>query len=233
MNDLSLKLYQIREHTHKLIPAERHRDWQKYNPYVFKCRPLNNANCFGWDLVTSEDITVSWNGNTSMYDVSVETKYGLAITNFGHGTFTFVTGYTFHTSPGWSLFVTPVPNTFDSVFTPFSALVETDELKYPLFVTVRLNKPGCYLIEKNTPICRFIPMQVEPLINCQPVESIEPDEFLKYRSWQAAERKKFQSTTEFQEIKNSRPYRSEKFGWQKFYDKVAKFPIFKMKSLKH
>jgi len=231
LNDLDFKIYPINEHTHKLVSANRHRDWQKENPFVFKCRPLNNASCFGWDLLCAEDIEVSWNGDTSMHDVTVDTKNGLAITNFGHGTFTFVVGYTFHTSPGWSIFISPVPNTFDQIFTPFSALVETDELKYPLFVTVRINTPGKYLISKGTPICRLIPVFIKPVICCEPVIDIEPDEFVKYRSWQATQRKKFQSTEEFQKIKNSRPYCSEKIGWQKFYDKIAKFPIFKCKKI--
>lgn len=167
-----------------------------------------------------------------MHDVIVQTKNRLAISNFGHGTFTFLTGYTFHTSLGWSLFVTPVPNTFNQVFVPFSALVETDELKYPLFVTVQLTNPGKYFISKDTPICRLMPVFSEPVIKCQPTIDTEPDEFVRYRAWQAAERKKFQNTPEFQSVKNSRPYQSEKLGWQRFYDKIAKFPIFKMKSPK-
>lgn len=232
MDDLVFKLYSINEHTHKLVSANRHRDWQKENPFVFKCRPLNNASCFGWDLLSAEDIEVSWNGNTSMHDVVVTTKHKLAITNFGHGTFTFITGYTFHTSPGWSMLVTPIPNTFNQVFTPFSALVETDELKYPLFITVKLNSPGTHFIPTNTPICRMMPVFTEPVIKCEPIIDTEPDEFVKYRAWQATERKKFQSTPEFQAVKHSRPYRSEKFGWQRFYDKIAKFPVFKMKSPK-
>lgn len=231
MHDLSLKLYQVKEYTHKLVPAERHRDWQKQNPYVFKCRPLNNANCFGWDLITSKDISVSWNGDTSMHDVTVDTCHGLAITNFGHGTFTFVTGYTFHTSEKWALYITPIPNEANEIFYPYSALVETDNLKYPLFVTVKLNRPGTFFINKGTKICRIVPVLIEPVLKCVPEISCEPDEFVEYRSWQAKERKKFQQSEEFQRVKNARPYRSEKLGWQKFYDKISNFTIFKMKDV--
>lgn len=231
MNDLEFKLYQILEHPHKIVPAKRHRDWQKYNPYSFKCRPMANANCFGWDILCRDDIEVDWNGGTSMHDVTVTCDNNIAISNFGHGTITFRIGYALHTSKNWGMMICPIPNLINTIFTPYSALVETDELKYPIFITVKINTPGKYIIEKDTPICRLFPLMLEPVINCQPVLESEPEDFLKYRSWQATERKKFQDSDQFKMVKNTIPYQSEKLGWQKFYDKIAKFPIFSMKKL--
>lgn len=228
--EIWLRLYQINVQTVSVVPASRHRDWQKANPYSFKCRPMNNANCLGWDLLTSDDVVISWNSETSMHDVtSNNTK--VCISNFGHGTITFLTGYTFHTTPGWGLLVSPIPNYNHNKFVPYSALIETDELKYPLFITCKINRPGGYYLPKGTPICRIIPIKLEPTIKCNISIETEPDDFMEYRLWQAKERKQFQSTEEFQSVKNSCPYQSEKLGWQKFYDRIAKFPLFKSKSI--
>lgn len=229
-DNIYLKLFQTAVQTVLITPANRHRDWQKTNPYSFKCRPLNNANCLGWDVLTNDTVTISWNGGTSMHDATSDNK-NVCISNFGHGTITFLTGYTFHTSPGWGLLISPIPNYNHIDFIPYSALVETDELKYPLFITCKINTPGEYNISKNTSICRIIPINLEPTIKCNISIETEPDEFMEYRLWQAKERKQFQSTVEFQTIKNTIPYQSEKLGWQRFYDKIAKFPLFKSKSI--
>lgn len=231
MNNLEFKLYQLLENPHKIVPASRHRDWQKQNPYSFKCRPMSNANCFGWDILCRNDVTIEWNGDTSVNDVFVDCKYKTTYSNFGHGSITFKLGYTFHTTDNWAMMICPIPNYTNDIFTPYSAIVETDKLKYPITVTAKINNPGKYIIKQDTPICRIFPLMLEPVIKCQPKVEIEPDEFLEYRIWQARERNAFLTSDEYKLIKNGRPYQSEKLGWQKFYDKIAKFPIFSMKKL--
>ena len=201
------------------------------NAYSFRCAPLVNCNAFGWDILLPQEIRIVWNGGTSPNDLKVLTGDTFAKSNFGHGTVTFHVGYTWHTPSGWSLLVGPLPNFDHGPIRPLSALIETDVLKYPFFPSARLREPGEYLIPAATPICRVIPVQISPALDCEPSIEPEPREFNRYRAWQSSERRKLKESTNYIRIKQELPFKSGKLGWKKFYQGVAKYPIIRMKNI--
>lgn len=225
MENLSLKLYPLiaKENRCFIEPAIRSREWMTKNPHSYKCFPITNANSFGWDILTSCDIEIEWNGENKSSDLVVHTGTHQAKTNFGFGIVTFHIGYTWHTSDNWSMMFCPIPNYDHQYFTPLSALVETDKLKYPIFVSAKMNQQGRVFIPKRTPICRVFPMMTLPVIDCEPDVLPEPIDFQEYRNWQAKERTSFLSDKEKQK---------EQKGWQKFYYDIAENPSIKMKEIK-
>lgn len=225
MEELFLRLYPLvpEEHQFYIEPSIRSRDWMIENPHSFKCFPITNANSFGWDILTPSDIEIEWNGGKKTADLIVTEGQHLAKTNFGFGIVTFHIGFTWHTSSGWSVMFSPVPNYNHESFSPITAIVESDKLKYPIFISAKLTKPGKTLIPKRTPICRVIPIKTVPAIECQPEIQQEPQDFLEYRNWQARERTSFLADKE---------KRKECKGWQKFYYEIAENPTVKMKEVK-
>lgn len=224
MKPLFLKLYPLvtKEKRFPLEPGIRRREWMVENPHSFKCYPITNSNSFGWDLLTSEDIKVVWNGNKKGEDIDIIQGKDIAKSTFGFGILTLVPGYTWHTSPNWSLQFTPIPNYDHVSFEPISALVETCSLKYPIFISIKMKKVGETFIPAKTPICRVLPIHVGPVIACQPEIITEPTDFLEYRDWQSKER------TEF--LKDPERKKKEK-GWQKFYVKVAERLTLRVKNV--
>lgn len=224
MEDIFLNLYPLvpLEQCCTLEPAIRSRDWMVKNPHSFKCFPITNANSFGWDILTSIDIEIEWNGGKSSSDLIVTKGEAQARTNFGFGIVTFHLGYTFHTSKDWSLMFGPIPNYDHKHFDPITALVETDKLKYPVFFSAKLREKGKIVLPSKTPICRILPVKTVPAIDCQPKILQEPQEFLEYRMWQSKERTEFLNDPEKKKATK---------GWQKFYYDVAENPTIKMKEV--
>lgn len=204
----------------------------KENPYAMRCSPLVNCNAFGWDVLIPEPVVVGWNGGTSPQDLKVLSGAHFAKSNFGHGIVTFHIGYTWHTPPGWSLMVGPLPNHDHGPFRPMSALIESDVLKYPFYPSVVLTAPGEYTIPATTPICRVFPVQIHPAIGCEPTIEAEPQDFAAYRRWQEGERRTLKNSPEFLRIKKEIPFQSGKLGWKRFYQRIAKYPLIRMKGVK-
>jgi hypothetical protein len=159
---MDIKLYRVNPNNFNIVPGCRARDWM--SPHSYRCIPLTTANLFGWDIINPKDVRVYWNGGEEANDVQVLQGEDIAEGHFGLGSVTFQCGYEWETEPGWQLLINPVPNPdFIDAFC-MSALVETDWLKYPWFITMKLmyaNKE--ILIPKDTPLCRVIPIQVAPV----------------------------------------------------------------------
>jgi hypothetical protein len=221
-NMMFLNLYKISSTPLKVVPAQRRRPWMNEHSHVYKCGPVTNCNSFGWDIMTIERHVVEWNGRNSKQDLVVHEGSATANSNFGHGVLTFNVGYTWHTPDGWSLYVTSVPNSYSPDFWTIDAMIETDILKYPFFPSVTLRKPGVYVIEENTAICRVFPIRLPEIIVCEPTITTEPQDFIEYRKWQA-ERRDLN--------KYLPPEIKEK--WQKFYHDRANYPVVKMKEVKN
>lgn len=209
-----LKLYSIGQNRIDVVPARRGREWMKENPHSFRCGPLANFNAFGWDLVIREDVQILWNGGPKKEDLTVDEGHPICHSNFGHGVLTFVLGYTWHTSPGWSLAVSAVPNNENDDWSTIWALIETDKLKYPFFPSVQFKKPGRWTIKADTAIARVFPIQQQEVMDVQPVIEHEPADYLEYRRWQAQTRSEGGNKV------------------QKFYKNLAEYPIVKMKEIK-
>lgn len=210
-----LKLYSLGPNHLSIEPAKRARPWMKDNPHVYRCGPVVNCNSFGWDIITNHKVSVMWNGGKNKDDLIVQEGHEICHTNFGHGVLTFAPRYTWHTSPGWSLMITPVPNNENDEWSTMWALIETDNLKYPFFPSIQFKKPGRWTLEPRTAIARVIPVQQSKIMDCQPTIEPEPDDFREYRNWQAQTRAKG-------------GYKVQKF----YQDNIAEYPVVKMKDIK-
>ena len=202
-----LNLYPVQPEICFIRSATRTRDWMKDIPHVYKCSPVTNCNSFGWDLLLSKDVEFEWEGGNAPSSLKVTNGNSIAMSNFGNGIITFAPGFTWQTEPNWSLMFMPVPNYLYKDIQPMSAVVETDKLKYPVHVSAHVHKPGKYTLKKYFPFCRILPVQIGPVVECQPMVKNEPQEFAEYRAWQKQERNKFVTTNEYRENKT----------WQKFY----------------
>ena len=123
--------------------------------FAYKCVPLVEANKFGYELFVKEDIVIEWNGQQEKNDVIVHSGPGYS--HFGIGTFTLGNIGIWKTPPGYDLLLTPSPNsdTMDK-FYALSALIETDWLNYPWFLSIRLTRPGKITIPAETTLANVM-----------------------------------------------------------------------------
>ena len=145
----------------EIIPATNERHW--FAPHCYRCTPLKVANRAGWDLRVDEDIAVEWNGGSHRKDVEVLRSSGIAESAFGIGTFTLQVGYIWKLSPGWQLMVMPVPNGDLEDCEAMSAVMETEVLDYPWFLTMRMFKAGITRIKPGTRVARILPVRMSEL----------------------------------------------------------------------
>lgn len=148
-----------------IVPGARKRDWMDQNVHAYRCTPLAIANEFGWDIIVPFDIEVEWNGGTNAKDLTVITPVTDKVkSHFGSGTITFNPGFRFETLSDIYLSVMPVPNQFSTEFISLSAIIETDKLKYPWFLTIRMLHSGYTKIEAGTKLARILPINVKSSI---------------------------------------------------------------------
>lgn len=145
-----------------IIPATKTRDW--FVPHAYKCTPLTCANTIGWDLILNEPITVEWDGGVYKDNITIIEGSG-AKSHFGMGTFTLDPGYIWRTNENMNLMVMPVPNTDNTDIQTMSAVIETDWLSYPWFLTIRVINKGKTTIPKGTPVARVIPVDTGAIEN--------------------------------------------------------------------
>lgn len=162
-----LKLHKVGNAQLTVAPGVRYRSWMESHAY--RCLPLASANSFGWDILAPEDIRATLDAEEN----PVVTK-GAAYPHFGAKTITLEVGYIWKTEPGVHLMVVPVPN-FDCVgWYPLSAVIETDVLNYPWFITLRLTG-GDIFIPEGSPICRVVPIRMEMIANSKITILPEPE----------------------------------------------------------
>ncbi len=150
------------------------------NPY--RCLPLNTANRFGWDFLLPCNIEIEWNGGAAKEDIHIKVEdlgYILVDSNFHKGIVTFNIGYVIRTPPNWQLLVTGTPNTIYDNFYPLTGIVETDWFSYAFTMNWQILKTGKVSLKKNDPICRVIPIQINSVLELNPViQSIKNDELI-------------------------------------------------------
>jgi hypothetical protein len=192
---MKIKLYPVSSESLKvgteIKPGERFRDWM--SPHAYRCLPMTAANTFGWDIVTTQDITFEWDGGKDPASVYIFDGKEIAESNFGMGTITVAIGYIWHTEPDIQLMTGPVPNPDNNDFHSLTGLIETDRLKYPWFVTLQINRPGKFTIKKGTPITRVFPVRIKDVTETQIIISDEPEGFKERRDTLADEREKIKA----------------------------------------
>jgi len=155
-----------------IVPATKTRDW--FIPHAYKCTPLTCANTVGWDLVLNETVVVEWDGGVYHDNLKVIKGAG-AKSHFGMGTFTLDPGYIWRTDENINLMVMPVPNSDNTDIQTMSAIIETDWLSYPWFLTIRVVNKGKTTIPKGTQLARIIPINTGAIENTKIYKMPEPE----------------------------------------------------------
>ena len=182
--DVKIALYRVADGCLKLRPGKTRRD--RFSKHAYKCPPLTVANRIGWDLYASEPMTVEWNGGARKGDVIVHAGPGYA--HFGQGTFTLASGFVWRLAAGWDLLLMPMPNGDRAAdFAAMTALVETDWLPYPWFLTMSLTRPGTIEIPAGVSLARVLPIKRDRVEDWEIVlEEEPPDDREKRLAWGAA-----------------------------------------------
>jgi hypothetical protein len=182
-------------------PGQKARGWM--SPHAYKCLPMVVANSFGWDVVLADEVVVDWNGGPLTSDVEAASG---AESAFGLGTFTVDMGCVWHTPEGVQLMIGPVPNEDHPDWYALSAIVETDHFDYPWFLTVRLRRPGRYVLTAGTRVARLTPVRISDVSSAYPAFRKERDSEKEFREGMAAARS------------------SSTAPWIRWYHERAKFP---------
>lgn len=171
----------------KIVPAKKARDWM--DPHAYRCLPITAANAYGWDLVLTEEVTFHWNGGKARTDIEIigDGEHN-ASSHFGGGTVTFPVGYAWHTEPGIHLMVGPQLNPEKTFFQTISAVIETDTLRYPWFLTIRAMQRGTTILPPGTILGRVYPVRISDVTEATIAEAVEPEEFRLAREQQAVDR---------------------------------------------
>lgn len=139
----------------------RTREWMTNNPHSYRCTPLAIANEYGWDVITPYDIIVNWNGGKEKEDLIVEKPINSYVnSHFGSGTITINPGIDIKTELGIYTMIIPVPNEFNNHFSTLSAIIETDKLDYPWFLTLKFLNTGKSVIKAGTRLARILPINI-------------------------------------------------------------------------
>jgi hypothetical protein len=205
---LDIELYKLTVDSFPILSSKKQRKWMNENVHAYRCVPLSIANTFGWDILLPKDLVVEWNGGIEKKDVKICNNESLYKSHFGSGTFTIQVSFTWKTSEDYQIMVMPYPNPDQYDIFSLTAIVETDRLMYPWFLTCKIAKPGRYQLKAGTPVARVIPIRIKDIINCEINLTSEPEEYKEYREWQANKRNNIDN---------------EKEKWQKFYHKVARW----------
>ena len=188
-----------------VVPGERFREWM--SPHAYKCLPLAAANMAGWDILCPGFIHAVWTGGDARADVMLAEGEQWAEGHFGHGTFTFKQGYAWHTEPGVQLLVIPHPNMEWRGAMCLTAIIETDVLRYPWFITMRIMEPEKPVVfNEGDPLCRVIPIRMADIVDTQIQYKPMPLEWQKEIGDISVERDK-----------------AEAGSWMQTYQKQARF----------
>jgi len=160
-------------------PGCKTRDW--FLNHTYKCLPVTTANAFGWDVVLSDTLEFEWDGGDRPENLKLHKGDKIAESHFGMGTLTITLRHMFETPEGVHLMVMPIPNADDVVLEPMTAIVETDWIDYPFWVTCRVAKTGKHVVPAGTRIARIMPMSLGVMGGLRICEAGEPVEQYKER----------------------------------------------------
>jgi hypothetical protein len=132
----------------------------------YKCKPLNVANTYGWDVLCPFTFTAHWNGGNRQQDITIEcydesicVDCSPMVSHFGFGTLTFNMDFIIRTNENISLYVRSPINTYIEGVQPLDAIVETDWLPYTFTYNFKFPKPGKASFVKGEPLYTFFPIE--------------------------------------------------------------------------
>ena len=169
----------------EMIPASRKCALFRDNKHAEKCLPLSIANTIGWEFLCPDGVTITWDGGPSEEALTVVFDHPerwatartdtsrpqpFAKSHFATGVVTFDIGRLLRTPPGWSLMVTGKPNDYRDGIYPLTGVIETDWLDYTFTMNWKMTRPGTVRFEQGEAFAFVTPIQIAPIVECQPVE---------------------------------------------------------------
>lgn len=206
-----------------LQPAARDRKWMDETPqkFAYRCLPMVIANQFGWDILGTHKLRVTWNGGTALDALTIEVLYGdgqsYASSHFGSGVLTFSLPYLFRTPPGWNLMVRGPTNQPKDGVIGLDGIVETDWSHATFTMNWKFTRACTVEFDIGEPICMIHPVQRGVLEEFEPVFApIESEAELraKYVAWSSGRDK-------FIDGLNKRDDAYVKEGWEKDYFRAS------------
>ena len=132
----------------------------------YKCKPINVANTYGWDVLCPTTFTAYWNGGPNQeditfecYDESICADCAPMASHFGYGILTFNMDFIVRTNENISLYVRSPTNTHFEGVQPLDAIIETDWLPYTFTYSFKFLKPGKVDFVKGQPLYTFFPIE--------------------------------------------------------------------------
>jgi hypothetical protein len=136
------------------------RSW--FTNHFYRCLPLSIANQYGFILTLPFDIELTWDGTEPITGVTIksdENSYFKVISLFGSGIVTIITPYFLRTPPGVNLMTINPPNYILPNITVMNGVIETDNLRGPFTLNLKLQIPGITTtLKKGMPISGILPI---------------------------------------------------------------------------
>lgn len=152
---------------YKIIPSRIKREWMAQgngNPY--RCKPMNIANSYGWDVLCPYKFNATWNGGDSVNDIKIEfDDPDICIdcapmkSHFGDGVLTFNMDFILKTNENISIYIRSSPNSLNNGLQPLDAIVETDWMPYTFTYNFKFISPGTAEFEKDEVLYTFFPIE--------------------------------------------------------------------------
>jgi hypothetical protein len=190
--------------------------------FPYRCLPLVVANQYGWEILSTHRVRVTWDGTSKPAGLHVENLYGdgplHCHSHFGEGVLTFQVPFLFKTPQGWNLMVRGPTNNPKDGIAPLDGIIETDWAHATFTMNWRFTRACTVEFALGEPICLLFPIQRGALEMFQgEFRLLESDPELenKFREWSAS-RDRF-----LLELAKG-DARALSQGWQKDYMQKAK-----------
>ena len=145
-------------------PAPLQREWmdETQGKYAYRCLPLNIANQHGWAVYPKSDLVVRGHRDDRIHEEDVEVVVGdgrLAVSHFGHGTFTIVLPFVPRLSKGYSLWIGGAPNHFINGASALTGIYEADWGPFTATMNWKITRKNFNIrFTPNDPVCFMFPI---------------------------------------------------------------------------
>ncbi len=205
-------------------PARRERKWMEDTDqrFVYRCLPLVVANQFGWEILCTHHVRITWDGSSRPEGIYVENLYGdgrlHCNSHFGAGVVSFLIPYLFRTPKDWNLLVRGPANSPKDGIAALEGIVETDWAYSTFTMNWRFTRACTVEFVVGEPICLIYPIQrglLEMFEGEICMLATDPDLQKRYEEWSVS-RERFLNG-----LRDKEP-EAIKQGWQKDYSVSSK-----------
>lgn len=158
--------------------------------FPYRCLPLVMANQYGWEILSTHHVRVSWDGTSKSNGLYIENLCGDGPlrwhSHFGEGVLSYQIPFLFKTPDGWNLMVRGPTNRPKDGIVALDGIIETDWSHATFTMNWRFTRACTVEFTVGEPICLFFPIQRGALeaFSCE-FRLLESDRELnrKFREW--------------------------------------------------